>query len=92
MLLLWYNKCDNTSLEGKHISLNRKELYFMFIGYFKNRTLIICESILIVCSIILFSPYNRAIMETICKATQIPYDLALTVTSVGFGNINCAIY
>lgn len=58
----------------------------MFIGYFKNRTLIICESILIVCSIILFSPYNRAIMETICKATQIPYDLALTVTSVGFGN------
>ncbi len=53
----------------------------MFIGCFENRTLIICESILIICSSILFSPYNRAITYTICKATQIPYDLALSVTS-----------
>lgn len=58
----------------------------MLIGSFENRTLIICESLLIICSIILFSPYNIAITDTICKATQIPYDLALTVTSVGFGN------
>ena len=58
----------------------------MFIGCFENRTLIICESILIICSSILFSPYNRTITDTICKATQVPYDLALTATSAGFGN------
>lgn len=58
----------------------------MLIGFFENRILIICESLLIICSIILFSPYNIAITHTICKATQIPYDLALTVTSIGFGN------
>ena len=58
----------------------------MITNCFEDKILIILESIFIACAIVLFFPYNNMIASFICRATQIPYDLALTVTSIGFGN------
>lgn len=58
----------------------------MFTDCFEDRILIILESIFIACSIVLLFPYNNMIASFICRTTQIPYDLALSVTSAGFGN------
>lgn len=53
----------------------------MFTDCFEDRILIILESILITCSAVLLCPYNKMIAVDICRATQIPYDLVLSVTS-----------
>lgn len=58
----------------------------MFTGRFEDsKFLIIMESLFIACVSILFVHHNKIIADSICEATQIPIDLALTVTSAGFG-------
>lgn len=58
----------------------------MFTGRFDNKVSIGCESILIAFSMPLLSSCNIFIAKTICSLTNIPYDLALSVMSAGFGN------
>lgn len=58
----------------------------MFTYCFEDKILVILESIFITCSAVLLFQYNQVIADGICKATQIPYDLVLSVTSAGFGN------
>ena len=58
----------------------------MFTGRFEDSSfLIIMESLFISCVSVLFLHNNKIIADSICEATQIPFDLALTVTSAGFG-------
>lgn len=47
---------------------------------------IVMESLFIAYVIILFWYTNKIIADSICKATQIPFDLTLTISSAGFGN------
>lgn len=59
----------------------------MFTGRFEdNIFLIVMESLFISCVSVLFLHNNKIIADSICEATQIPFDLALTFTSAGFGN------
>ena len=59
----------------------------MLTGRFEDsKFLIIMESLFIACCVILFVHQNKIIADFICEATQIPFDLALTFTSAGFGN------
>lgn len=59
----------------------------MFTGRFEDsKFLIVLESLFIACCVILFVHQNKIIADFICEATQIPFDLALTFTSAGFGN------
>lgn len=59
----------------------------MFTGRFEdNKLLVILESLFIMSTAMLLFQYDQAIAVSICSAMQIPYDLALTVTSAGFGN------
>lgn len=58
----------------------------MFTGRFEdNIFLIVMESLFISCVSVLFLHNNKIIADSICEATQIPFDLALTITSAGFG-------
>lgn len=58
----------------------------MFTGRFEdNRFLIAMEALFISCVSVLFLHNNKIIADSICDATQIPFDLTLTVTSAGFG-------
>ena len=57
----------------------------MFTNCFEDKILVVLESIFITCLTIILNPYNNIIADFICEATQIPFDLALTVTSAGFG-------
>lgn len=81
-LLLWYNECDNyLYFEDYHERSDR-----LFTGRFEDsKFLIIMESLFIACVSVLFVHQNKIIADSICEATQIPFDLALTVTSAGFG-------
>ena len=59
---------------------------FMFTGRFEDsKFLIVMESVFIACVSILCVHHNKIIADSICEATQILFDLALTVTSAGFG-------
>lgn len=59
----------------------------MFTGKFEDSKLLtIFETLFIMLTIMLLFQYNRVIAENVCSSLQIPYDLALTVTSTGFGN------
>lgn len=59
----------------------------MFTGRFEdNKLLVILESLFIMSTAMLLFQYDQAIAVSTCSAMQIPYDLALTVTSAGFGN------
>lgn len=58
----------------------------MFTGRFDDRISVGCESVLIVLSMFLLSSCNVSIAKSICSLTNIPYDLALSVMSAGFGN------
>lgn len=64
----------------------RGGMYFMFTGKFEDKVLVILESILIILSTFILSSFNLTIANAICKITDIPYDLALTIMSAGFGN------
>ena len=58
----------------------------MFTGRFEDsKFLIVIESLFIACVSILFVHQNKIIADSICEATQIPFDLSLSVTSSGFG-------
>lgn len=58
----------------------------MLTGKFEDsKFLIVMESLFIACVIILFVHQNKIIADSICEATQIPFDLSLSVTSSGFG-------
>lgn len=58
----------------------------MFTGRFEDsKFLIIMVSLFITCVSVLFVHQNKIIADSICEATKIPFDLALTVTSAGFG-------
>lgn len=58
----------------------------MFTGRFENsKFLIVMESLFIACVSVLFVHQNKIIADSICEATQIPFDLSLSVTSAGFG-------
>lgn len=59
----------------------------MFTGRFEDsKLLVILESLFIMSTVMLLFQYNQAIAVSICSTMEIPYDLALTVTSVGLGN------
>lgn len=59
----------------------------MFTGRFEDSNLLfILESLFIMSTVILLFQYDQAIAVSICSTMEIPYDLALTVTSTGFGN------
>lgn len=59
----------------------------MFTGRFEDsKFLIVLESVFIACVSAVFIHNNKMIADSICEAKQIPFDLALTVTSVGLGN------
>ena len=59
----------------------------MFTGRFEDsKFLIVMESLFIAFCIVLFVHQNKIIADSICEATQIPFDLELTVMSAGFGN------
>lgn len=58
----------------------------MFTGRFEDsKFLIVMESLFIACVSVLFVHQNKIIADSICEATKIPFDLALSVTSAGFG-------
>lgn len=58
----------------------------MFTGRFEDsKFLIVMESLFIACVSVLFVHQNKIIADSICEATQIPFDLSLSVTSAGFG-------
>lgn len=58
----------------------------MFTGRFEDsKFLIVMESLFIACVSVLFVHQNKIIAGSICEATKIPFDLALSVTSAGFG-------
>ena len=58
----------------------------MFSGRFEDsKFLIVMESLFIACVSVLFVHQNKIIADSICEATQIPFDLSLSVTSAGFG-------
>lgn len=80
---LCYNRYDNylyvVNCQGRSDKL--------FTGRFEDsKFLIVLESLFIACCVILFVHQNKIIADFICEATQIPFDLALTFTSAGFGN------
>ena len=57
----------------------------MFTGRFEDSSfLIIMESFFLACVSTLFIHNNKIIADSICEATQIPFDLELTVMSAGF--------
>ena len=57
----------------------------MFTGRFEDSSfLIILESLFLACVSAVFIHNNKMIADSICEAKQIPFDLALTVTSAGF--------
>lgn len=59
----------------------------MFTGGFEDSNLLaILESLFIMSTVMLLLKYDQAIAVSICSTMEIPYDLALTVTSAGFGN------
>lgn len=59
----------------------------MFTGGFEGSNLLaILESLFIMSTVMLLLKYDQAIAVSICSTMEIPYDLALTVTSAGFGN------
>lgn len=59
----------------------------MFTGGFEDSNLLaILESLFIMSTVMLLLKYDQAITVSICSTMEIPYDLALTVTSAGFGN------
>ena len=59
----------------------------MFTGRFEDsKFLIVMESLFIAFCSVLFISQNKIIADSICEATQIPFDLELTVMSAGFGN------
>lgn len=59
----------------------------MFTGGFEDSNLLaILESLFIMSTVMLLLKYDQAIAVSICSTMEIPYDLALTVTSTGFGN------
>lgn len=59
----------------------------MFTGGFEDSNLLaILESLFIMPTVMLLLKYDQAIAVSICSTMEIPYDLALTVTSAGFGN------
>lgn len=59
----------------------------MFTGRFEDsKLLVILESLFIMSTVMLLFQYDQAIAVSTCSFMQIPYDLALTVTSAGFGN------
>lgn len=59
----------------------------MFTGRFEDSKLLtILESLLIMFTVMLLFQYDKAIAVSLCSTMEIPYDLALTVTSAGFGN------
>lgn len=59
----------------------------MFTGGFEDSNLLaILESLFIMSTVMLLLKYGQAIAVSICSTMEIPYDLALTVTSAGFGN------
>lgn len=59
----------------------------MFTGRFEDSSfLIIMESLFLACVSTLFIHNNKIIADSICEATQIPFDLELTVMSAGFWN------
>lgn len=59
----------------------------MFTGRFEDsKLLVILESLFIMSTVMLLFQYGQAIAVSTCSVMQIPYDLALTVTSAGFGN------
>lgn len=59
----------------------------MFTGVFEDSNLLaILESLFIMPTVMLLLKYDQAIAVSICSTMEIPYDLALTVTSAGFGN------
>lgn len=59
----------------------------MFTGRFEDSNLLaILESLFIMSTVMLLLKYDQAIAVSICSTMEIPYDLALTVTSAGFGN------
>ena len=59
----------------------------MFTGRFEDGDfLAILESLFIMFTVMLLFRYDQAIAVSICSTMEIPFDLALTVTSVGLGN------
>lgn len=57
----------------------------MLTGRFEDSSfLIIMESLFLACVSTLFIHNNKIIADSICEATQIPFDLELTVMSAGF--------
>ena len=59
----------------------------MFTGRFEDsKFLIVMESLFIAFCIVLFVHQNKIIADSICEATQSPFELELTVMSAGFGN------
>ena len=58
----------------------------MFTGKFNDKIILFCESAIISLSMGLLICYNISFAKTVCSTTNIPYDLALTPMSFGFGN------
>lgn len=80
---LCYNRYDNYLYVVNYQGRSDK----LFTGRFEDsKFLIVLESLFIACCVILFVHQNKIIADFICEATQIPFDLALTFTSAGFGN------
>ena len=80
---LCYNRYDNYLYVENYQGRSGR----LLTGRFEDsKFLIIMESLFIACYVILFVHQNKIIADFICEATQIPFDLALTFTSAGFGN------
>ena len=79
---MWYNRCDNYLCVGNYQGRSGR----LFTGRFEDsKFLIVMESLFIACCSILFVHQNKIIADSICEATQIPFDFTLTVASAGFG-------
>ena len=78
-----YNRYDNYLYVVNYQGRSDK----LFTGRFEDsKFLIIMVSLFITCVSVLFVHQNKIIVDSICEATKIPFDLALTFTSAGFGN------
>ena len=79
---LCYNRYDNYLYVENYQGRNGR----LLTGRFEDsKFLIVMESLFIACCSVLFVHQNKIIADSICEATKIPFDLALTVTSAGFG-------
>ena len=79
---MWYNECDNYLYFEDYQERSDR----LFTGRFEDsKFLIIMESLFIACVSVLFAHQNKIIADSICEVTKIPFDLALTVASAGFG-------